>query len=78
MSRMPGALPMDISDLFYLRKLDEARPGGGQPATDAENDTPLIETALRIASRLPEPQLQPQAASDWLPRRASVGSTEVR
>jgi hypothetical protein len=41
-----------------------ARPGGGQPATDAEDDIPLTEAALRIASRLPEPLPQPQAASD--------------
>src|SRR5262249_34451837 len=40
-----------------------AQPGGGQPTTAAEDDIPLIEAALRIASRLPEPP-PPQSRSD--------------
>jgi hypothetical protein len=59
----PGALLIDVSDLFYLWKLDEARGlVVSSRRTDAEDDIPLIEATLRMASRLPEPPLQ--ATSD--------------
>ena len=58
--RIPGARPTDISDLFYLRKLDEAHgPVVGGRRLIAENDVPLIEAALRVAGRLPRRRRPP-------------------
>jgi hypothetical protein len=52
--RIPGARPKDISDLFYQRKLDEARgPIVGGRRLIAEDYVPAIEAALRAAGRLP-------------------------
>jgi hypothetical protein len=52
--RIPGARPRDISDLFYLRKLDEAQgPLVGGRRLIAVDYIPAIEVALRAAGRLP-------------------------
>jgi hypothetical protein len=51
--RIPGARPKDISDLFYLRKLDDARcPIVGGRRLIPHDYLPQIEAALRAAGRL--------------------------
>ena len=50
---IPGARPKDISDLLYLRKLDDSRcPIVGGRRMIPEDYLPVIETALRAAGRL--------------------------
>jgi hypothetical protein len=51
--RIGGANPKDISDFFYLRKLDDARcPIVGGRRLIPEDYIPAIEAALRAAGRL--------------------------
>ena len=53
-ARQIGGRPKDISDLFYLRKLDDARcPVVGGRRLIPEDYIPTIEQALRDAGRLP-------------------------
>ena len=52
---IPGARPKDISDLLYLRKLDDARcPIVGGRRFIPEDYLPEIEAVLRAAGRLPQ------------------------
>jgi hypothetical protein len=51
--RIPGARPKDISDLLYLRKLDEARcPIIGGRRLIPEDYLPTIEAVLRQTGKL--------------------------
>ena len=52
---IPGAKPKDISDLLYLRKLDDSRCPimGGRRMIPADY-LPEIEAVLRAAGRLPQ------------------------
>jgi hypothetical protein len=51
--RIPGSCPKDISVLFYLRKLDDARcPIVGGRRLIPEDYLPEIERALREAGKL--------------------------
>jgi hypothetical protein len=53
-ARRIGARPKDISDLFYLRKLDDRHcPVVGGRRLIPETYIPTIEQALREAGRLP-------------------------
>jgi hypothetical protein len=53
-ARRIGARPKDISDLFYLRKLDDARcPVVGGRRLIPEDYIPGIVQVLRDAGRLP-------------------------
>jgi hypothetical protein len=53
--RIPGARPKDITDLFYLRKLDDARcPVVGGRRLIPPDYLPAIEKARRDAGRLPD------------------------
>jgi hypothetical protein len=55
--RIPGAKPKDISDLFYLRKLDDQRcPIVGGRRMIPPDYLPEIEAILRAAGRLPQPE----------------------
>jgi hypothetical protein len=54
-ARRIGARPKDISDLFYLRKLDDSHcPVVVGRRMIPESYTPVIEQALRNAGRLPK------------------------
>jgi hypothetical protein len=54
-ARRIGARPKDISDLFYLRKLDDRQcPVVGGRRLIPEAYIPTIEQALREAGRPPE------------------------
>jgi hypothetical protein len=51
--RIPGARPKDISDQFYLRKLDDGRcPIVGGRRLVPEDYLPEIERVLRDAGKL--------------------------
>ena len=61
--RIPGARPKDISDLFYLRKLDDAKcPVVGGRRLIPPDYLPEIEAALRNAGRLPQRAEVPYAS----------------
>jgi hypothetical protein len=51
--KIPGAKPKDISDLFYLRKLDDGRcPIVGGRRLIPNDYVPVIEAVLRQQGRL--------------------------
>jgi hypothetical protein len=53
--KIEGARPKDITDLFYQRKLDDARcPVVGGRRLIPVDYVPQIEQALRNAGRLPQ------------------------
>jgi hypothetical protein len=79
-ARRLGVPPRAVSDLFYQRKLDDARcpiVGGGRLIPEAY--LPMIEVALRAAGRLsmPADALCPRGDREGEQREVRMASTPV-